>query len=315
MTSLPVLKLWYCYVGEYQIDAGPVKAIVEKEMAALRNEKYKFSSVDLDICDGSSLAQMYREAQNNTIGKASFQRHVALPNIGRATAAYIGVMKCRDYIQLIRKKSGEINKGLFYENVRDFLGKSNPINKEIGQTISSAASKDQFAILNNGVTIVAKKVVPSGDVFEIHRFQIVNGCQTSHVLFNNSNDVTDQMYVTVKLIETDDVDLTNSIVKSANSQSLVMKEAFATIRPYHRVLEDFFNAMRGAGFDFFYERRPHQYDEDVSIKNAQVVSVPNVMKSFVSVVMEEPHKVHYYYGRLLVEDGLNLHVQHPARSR
>jgi hypothetical protein len=35
------------------------------------------------------------------------------------------------------------------------------------------------------------------------------------------------------------------------------------------------------------------------------VSAPLLIKSFVSVVLEEPHKVHYYYGRLLEEYNRN----------
>jgi hypothetical protein len=78
-----------------------------------------------------------------------------------------------------------------------------------------------------------------------------------------------------------------------------MKEAFATIKPYHKQLEDFFKAMNSNGHRFFYERRPHQYDDDESVLNIEIVSAPLLIKSFVSVVIEEPHKVHFYYGQIL----------------
>jgi len=155
------------------------------------------------------------------------------------------------------------------------------------------------------VTIVAKKVTPSGDKFELSQFQVVNGCQTSNVLFNNRERLTDDMYITVKLIETSDVDLSGKLIATTNSQSQVTKEAFATIRPYHRELEDFFNAMRSTGYGYFYERRPHQYDDKDDIQQYLIVSAPALIKSFVSVVVEEPHKVHYYYGRLLIEYNKN----------
>jgi len=107
------------------------------------------------------------------------------------------------------------------------------------------------------------------------------------------------MYLTVKLIETDDVDLSSSVIKATNSQSIVMREAFATIKPYHRKLEDFFRAMNEHGHRFFYERRPHQYDDDDAVTRSEVVSAPLLIKSFVSVVLEQPHKVHFYYGQIL----------------
>ena len=154
---------------------------------------------------------------------------------------------------MIRKENGELNKGLFFENVRDFLGTQNPVNEDIAKTIHNPDERDRFAILNNGVTVVAKSVTPSGDTFRISQFQVVNGCQTSHVLFNNSDDITQDMYLTVKLIETSDVDLSGQIIATTNSKSLVTKEAFATIRPYHRVVEDFFNAMRSYNYKYYYE--------------------------------------------------------------
>lgn len=107
------------------------------------------------------------------------------------------------------------------------------------------------------------------------------------------------MYITVKLIETSDIDLSGKVIATTNSQSMVTKEAFATIRPYHRNLEDFFNAMRSTGYSYYYERRTHQYDDRDDIRQNHIVSAPSLIKSFVSVALEEPHKVHYYYGTLL----------------
>ncbi len=117
------------------------------------------------------------------------------------------------------------------------------------------------------------------------------------------------MYITVKLIETSDVDLSGKVIATTNSQSLVTKEAFATIRPYHRGLEDFFNAMRSTGSKYYYERRPHQYDDREEIRQKDLVSAPSLIKSFVSVALEEPHKVHYYYGTLLLEYNRNQSSQ------
>jgi hypothetical protein len=174
------------------------------------------------------------------------------------------------------------------------------VNEDIASTIHSVDERDRFAILNNGVTIVAKKVTPSGDIFKISQFQVVNGCQTSHVLFKNQSALSDDMYLTVKLIETSDVDLSGQIISTTNSQSLVVKEAFATIKPYHRRLEDFFSAMRNANYIYYYERRPHQYDHQ-DIRHSLIVTAPALIKSFVSVALDQPHKIHYYYGRLLEE--------------
>lgn len=257
LRQLPSVHLHYVYTGEFSVDSAPVLAAIDAEIKAIQNIKYKFSHVTGKVCDGKQLAQLYRDTKNDVSKRIPFQRHTALPPIKGASAAYIGVVRCSDYVSLLTKEGGELNKGLFFENVRDFLGEQNPVNSDIAKTINTAEERDRFAILNNGVTIVASRVEPSGDVFKISKFQVVNGCQTSHVLYKNRDRLSDEMFITVKLIETSDIDLYGRIIATTNSQSQVTKEAFATIKPYHKTVEDFFNAMRGSGYNFHYERRPH----------------------------------------------------------
>lgn len=300
MLELPSVELSYVYSGKYASDKNSALPVIEAQVASIRAMPYLFTEVKWDVRDGDAIARLYREAQNETQKEISFQRHVALPSISGARAAYIGVVKCIDYVALIQKENGDLNKGLFFENVRDFLGAENPVNEDIAKTIDAEEERNRFAILNNGVTLIAKNVTPSGDIFKIGQFQVVNGCQTSHVLYNNKDKLSGDMYLTVKLIETSDVDLGGKVIATTNSQSLVTKEAFATIRPYHRGLEDFFDAMRSSGYRYYYERRPHQYD-GMDIRESNIVSAPSLIKSFISVVMEQPHMVHYYYGRLLQE--------------
>lgn len=297
--SLPTLNLSYVYTGEGKNINSTIQTQTDALVESIRKQPYKFSEVASNLVGATELASLYKESLNRITKHLMFQRHVALPKLTSATAAYLGVAKCLDYIEILKNQHGTMNKGAFYDNVRDYLGSTNPVNADIKKTINSASQRNLFSVLNNGVTLVAKKVVPSGDTFEISGFQVVNGCQTSHVLYNNRAVVTDDMYLTVKLIETDDVDLSSSVIKATNSQSVVMKEAFATIKPYHKQLEDFFKAMNTRGHRFFYERRPHQYDDDESILNEEIVSAPLLIKSFVSVVIEEPHKVHFYYGQIL----------------
>jgi hypothetical protein len=301
LRELPVAELAYVYAGKFDQKNAAVQEAIEQDIRSLREVPYLFSNVTCNVHDGDAMARLYRETQNEILVDVPFQRHVALPAIRGAKSAYLGVLKCSDYVRMISKENGELNKGLFFENVRDFLGAQNPVNEDIAKTIHRQDERDRFAILNNGVTIVARGVTPSGDTFRLSQFQVVNGCQTSHVLFNHRDDVSEDMYLTVKLIETSDVDLSGQVIATTNSQSQVTKEAFATIRPYHRIIEDFFNAMRSHGFAYYYERRPHQYDDRHDILQQHVVSAPSLIKSFVSTVLEEPHQVHYYYGTLLSE--------------
>ncbi|WP_223485459.1 AIPR family protein [Stenotrophomonas indicatrix] len=299
LRSAPELRLNYAYAGDGTPLNDLFKIQIDTLVGQISDLPYLFSKVTSRVVGADELGNLYKESLNRTTKNLMFQRHVALPKLESASAAYLGVSRCIDYIELLKNHDGNINKGLFYDNVRDFLGAENGVNKDIESTIKTEGQRNLFSVLNNGVTLVARRVVPSGDKFEISGFQVVNGCQTSHVLFNNREHVTPDMYLTVKLIETDDVDLSSSVTKATNSQSVVLREAFATIKPYHRKLEDFFKAMNEKGHRFFYERRPHQYDDDDAVLRSEVVSAPILIKSFVSVALEEPHKVHFYYGQIL----------------
>ena len=71
---------------------------------------------------------------------------------------------------------------VFEDNVRDFQGDNNDVNGGIASTLNNDDS-EIFSVLNNGVTIVASSISPTGDQFTINDYQIVNGCQTSNVLY------------------------------------------------------------------------------------------------------------------------------------
>ena len=114
-------------------------------------------------------------------------------------------MPANDYLRLISDDSGNLIRGLFYDNVRDFQG-DNPVNKEIDHTIKTG-SRDLFVLLNNGVTIVAERLSKTGDQFTIEDYQVVNGCQTSHVLFNNRSIITNSIQIPIKLIVSDNIEV------------------------------------------------------------------------------------------------------------
>ena len=88
----------------------------------------------------------------------------------------------------------------FYENVRGWEG-YNKINDEMRSTLESDES-NSFVLMNNGVTILAKSLLTTGDGIIMGDFQIVNGCQTSNVLYDNRNKITDAVRVPFRIIFT-----------------------------------------------------------------------------------------------------------------
>lgn len=58
-------------------------------------------------------------------------------------------------------------------------------------------------MLNNGITIIAENVQITGTTAVLTDYQIVNGCQTSHVLYENRNlDGIEELLIPIKVIGT-----------------------------------------------------------------------------------------------------------------
>jgi hypothetical protein len=186
---------------------------------------------------------------------------------------------------------------IFEDNVRDFQG-YNSVNSEIKKTIENKTEQDCFAVLNNGITIIAKKIEPIGDELEIFDYQIVNGCQTSYVLFDNKNHIGDNVYLLAKIIEVKSENVLDRIIYTTNRQTEVKSEAFTSAKPFHKRLEDYFNSI-DPQYKLYYERRSKQYELSDGVNKNKVVTLSTQVYSYISMFLNEPHSTHRYYGELL----------------
>lgn len=269
-----------------------------KRERQLLDDTRLFSVVSFEFVNAEDLKASYRQLSNKVTKQITFEKHTILPKIQGVKRAFIGILPCKDFVQLICDDQGKLLKNVFYDNVRDYQGE-NSVNREILSTITSDnASREAFVLLNNGVTVVCKSINPVGSEFTVRDFQVVNGCQTSHVLHRNVDLLSGNEFLTIKLIETEDLELANKITKATNRQTEVKLEAFAGLQPFHKELESFYASISPAE-RLFYERRPGQYDFDSTVNQSRVVSIPAQIKAFVSVFLEEPQKIHFYYGQLL----------------
>ena len=200
-----------------------------------------------------------------------------------------------EYIKLIVSENGEIRKNVFYDNVRDYQGE-NEVNNEIAETIKSAS--DKFILLNNGVTIICKKLTNLRNKFTLTDYQIVNGCQTSHVLYYNKELIDGKLQIPIKLIETSDENTVNSIIKATNRQTEVSNEQLIALNEFHRKLEDFYKTFTGTQ-KLYYERRSKQYNYMAEIEKVRIVSISTQIKAAAAMFFDKPHLASRYYGRLL----------------
>ena len=298
MLANPKCFFYYVTSGEWTEAPDPSGRLADGE-DRLRKLNI-FSDVRATPIDAELLKTIYRELERGVVKHVEFSKAAVFPRIEGVDDAYIGLLPGDEFIRMVSTSDGDLNAELFYDNVRDFQG-SNPVNSEINHTLVDAQLRHNFPLLNNGVTIVAREMSRKGDTFTISDFQIVNGCQTTHMLFQNKGSIGSDTFVPVKLVATRDRQVITEVIKATNRQTAVLPEALESLTPFHKELEDFY-AIRELTRDpvdrIYYERRSKQYARDnISPKN--IVSLTAQIKSFIGMFLNDPHSHPHYYGELL----------------
>jgi hypothetical protein len=122
-----------------------------------------------------------------------------------------------------------------YLKITSEIFRLNAVNLKIEETLKSD-NPHLFSVLNNGVTIVANEIKISGDKCTLFDFQIVNGCQTSNILYQNRIlDTLSNMNIPIKLIVTTDDDIKSKITVSTNSQTAVKKEQLSAMTDFQKL--------------------------------------------------------------------------------
>ena len=236
----PRVKLYYCYLGNYKHDQD-IQAKITAGVDRIKQLNIA-DIVELQVLDRGLLERRYQENLLRIEKEILLSDYADLPEIGGIERAYLGVLQASELVKLISNSDGNLQKSLFNENIRDFL-KDNPVNNAIARTLSSAELQDKLPALNNGITIVCREIKPQNKKFLLTDFQIVNGCQTSHLIFYNQEKISKRVCVPVKIIQVADRELINEIVRATNSQTEVKNEAFVALGEYHKRLERFFESI------------------------------------------------------------------------
>jgi hypothetical protein len=280
--------------GKWTGEAGP-SARIEAEQEDLMSMGL-FEDVQFIPTGADELQALYRHTKNRVAADIEFPTRTVLPQINGVDEAYIGLLTAPQYLKLITDEGGNIRKALFYDNVRDFQH-YNEVNLDIRSTLQSP-HKDRFAVLNNGVTIVAKSLRVTRNTFRIEDYQIVNGCQTSHVIYDEREQLDDTVWVPVRIIVTSDDDVTNAVIRATNRQTEVKSEDLQALTEFQKRLEQYFNSFDGRK-RLYYERRSKQYVDVAGIEKVRIISRPVLIRAFASTFLTEPHRATAYYSTLL----------------
>ncbi|PPG34465.1 AIPR family protein [Rathayibacter sp. AY2B9] len=290
----PTCELFYVTTGKWTNDAHLLGKIAKAEQRL--GDTNLFEHVVLRPLGASEIQASWNRSKNAISVEFTFANKATLPEIEGVTESYVGVLPLSEFIKIISDtETDTIRRHIFEDNVRDFQG-DNPVNNEMAKSLATTQGADRFAVLNNGVTLVARGLKSTANKFLASDYQIVNGCQTSHVLFNSRNSLPDDLGVPFKVIATNDDEVINAITAATNRQTQVTDEDLFALSTFQKQLEAFMSSV-DERFRLHYERRSKQYGSQ-GVEKVRIITKILELRSFAAMFLDEPRRAANYYSEL-----------------
>jgi hypothetical protein len=289
------------WTGDQVLDARRQAGISELKAEMTFNP----DAVELECIGADEIQKLYRQTKNAVSREFAFTHHVPVPEIPGVKESFVGYINAIDFLSIIKSDDGEIMRGIFESNIRDFQG-WNAVNDKILETLDSN-HKARFVLMNNGITIITRLLNRGAAYkFRIEDFQVVNGCQTSNVLFEYGGDL-DGVVVPLRLIHTDDDDIIQSIVTATNQQTQLSREQLFAATEFPKKLELFFQTY-DPPVQMFYERRSRQYDR-MAIDKTRIITQANLIRAYAGMFLDQPHRTTRNFNALLDMIGKEIFVE------
>ena len=287
LTQRPKLSISYYYVslGD-QIDP---KVTVRKESLEKKcREYFSAANVTVDFIGAVGLLKLYNKASTKTL---TLETSKSLPWSQFGTA-YVCFVPLFNFYKFITDDDDNLRGHIFEANVRDYHGDAS-VNKEISATLA-VGGKEEFWWLNNGITIIASKILSAGDVLSITDPLIVNGLQTSHEIYYhfrlwklldddpNPLPPDEKRTVLVRLIERTDAESIDHIIKATNSQTKIPRIWLHATEDIHRKIE-----LALKGVDLYYDRRKNFY-RNHGKPSSKIVTLPYLSQALAAIVLQRP---------------------------
>jgi hypothetical protein len=298
----PQCLLYYVTTGKWSDDTN----LVARRDAGRQDVEGLglFRKVGAECVDADQLQRLYRESQNAIAAEVLFSERTVIPDIPGIEQAYLGLLSGPQFLRLVENDDEEVLTSLFYDNVRHWQ-EWNPVNSEMRDTLSSPESARYFPLLNNGVTIVARRIQPTANKFLLEDYQVVNGCQTSYVLHECRARLGEDVMVPVRLIATQDDNIKNAIIKATNRQTQVTEDQLFALSDFPKKLEAYFPTFEGKK-KLYYERRSRQYSGVVGIEKVRVINMTALVRAFAAIFRGVPHRTTRNYKALLRGVGTDI---------
>lgn len=215
------------------------------------------------------------------------------------------MIKLDEFVKLLTDDIDEkkvLRRGIFDDNIRYYLGSEEKI--EVNHNMKGQLTGEDsylFGLLNNGITIIGDDIKLNSEELTLVNYQIVNGCQTSNVIFEALASISnsEEIYLPIRFIATTDEETKNSIIKATNSQTTLKPEQLAALAPIQKNIEEYYRSKEidSNSVGLYYERRTEQYRDD-NIPKTKIITIPIQIKATSAMFLDLPHEVSGQYGKV-----------------
>ena len=275
--------------------------------------KKEFENLEVEIVDFTGLKDFYENVYLIRLSeppkKISFQIKTNILNKDDPYKSRIFTIKGEEIARIY----GEHKETIFQQNVRYFLGlRSKSINEQIYQSAINDKTSPLFWYFNNGITMICKKIdiPPSGKVIFLERPQIINGAQTTYALYRayEEGKLEDNAEVLIRVIETDDKNLIESITLYTNSQNAIRLRDLCSNDEIQIKIQKIIE-----GFNYFYERKRGEFENKYPTNKEKkkvlsdnyrerVISNEKAAQAFLAFYLDKPAQAKSEKKRIFMKD-------------
>ena len=259
----------------------------EKEKISKRSDMSLFNVKEISFLQSSEIKDEFEKIQKFHRVDLTISKNTQLKPHSKTLFSLLSTISYNELKKLVLTKDGKLKDNLFVENVRNYIGNSN-VNIAIKKTLEDDIFRDYFPYLNNGITIMCDEVKRHGTIensFTLTFPRIINGCQTTNILFEHFKESDSEVEIVAKIISTCDEDLKKKIIFAANNQNTIEKD-MKSLNDYYEKIDEFFN-----GFNFpiklYFERLRGLY-RSINPPYSKI-NIENLARVYISVFLREPH--------------------------
>jgi len=177
------------------------------------------------------------------------------------------------------------NKNIFSANVRAFQSIRNKVNEQIASTLRDPDLIKEFVYLNNGITIICDdfQVKPGGEIINITKPSIINGCQTASTILEvyNEDEIESNIgFVLARIVKTKDENVKDKIIKASNTQTAIKNRDLVSEDKIQKELETQFLQR-----DYFYDRKKGLHRDKPKEK---VIDLEKAAQSYLALYLQKP---------------------------